>query len=73
MSSAPERGGLVLAALILVAAVANMNLSVAGVALPTIGRAFGASPNKLHPLSVALFLLLAAPVFSPRAIGDHSR
>ncbi len=33
-STAPERGGLVLLALILVAAVANLNLAVANVALP---------------------------------------
>ena len=34
---APDRAGLVLVALILVAAVANLNLSVANVALPDIG------------------------------------
>jgi MFS transporter, DHA2 family, multidrug resistance protein len=36
----PPRAGLVLTALILVAAVANLNLSVANVALPSIGRQF---------------------------------
>jgi hypothetical protein len=41
-SDAPSRGGLVLVALILAAAVANLNLAVANVALPTIGKAFDA-------------------------------
>ena len=36
----PERQGIVLTALILVAAVANLNLAVANVALPSIGAAF---------------------------------
>jgi len=39
-SAAPNRAGLVLLALILVAAVANLNLAVANVALPSIGAAF---------------------------------
>ena len=42
-AQAPDRAGLVLLALILVAGVANLNLSVANVALPDIGRAFDAS------------------------------
>jgi DHA2 family multidrug resistance protein-like MFS transporter len=42
-TTGPERGGLVLLALILVAAMANLNLSVANVALPSIGKAFDAS------------------------------
>jgi MFS transporter, DHA2 family, multidrug resistance protein len=37
-STAPERSGLVLVPLILAAAVANLNLSVANVALPTSAR-----------------------------------
>ena len=39
-STAPQRSGLVLRSLILVAAVANLNLSVANVALLDIGKAF---------------------------------
>ena len=39
-TDAPQRAGLVLAALILGAAVANLNLAVANVALPSIGKAF---------------------------------
>src|SRR5262249_28604042 len=46
-SSAPARSGLVLVALIAVAAVANLNLSVANVALPSIGRAFNSSQTAL--------------------------
>jgi hypothetical protein len=45
-SSGPQRPGLVLTSLILVAAVANLNLAVANVALPTIGTAFGARPRR---------------------------
>jgi hypothetical protein len=41
-STGPNRAPLVLAALILAAAVANLNLAVANVALPTIGKAFDA-------------------------------
>ena len=37
--AAPARAGLVLVTLILVAAVANLNLAVANVALPSIGDA----------------------------------
>ena len=46
-AQAPARAGLVLLALILVAAVANLNLSVANVALPDIGREFDASQTEL--------------------------
>jgi MFS transporter, DHA2 family, multidrug resistance protein len=42
-SVAPERAELVLISLILVAAVAHLNLSVANVALPDIGKHFDAS------------------------------
>ena len=38
----PRKAGLVLASLIPVAAVANLNLAVADVALPDIGKAFDA-------------------------------
>ncbi len=41
--AAPARAGLVLVALIAVAGVANLNLAVANVALPSIDKAFGAS------------------------------
>lgn len=58
----PARAGLVLAALILVAAVANLNLSVANVALPDIGRAFNSSQTTLDLIAVGCSLGLAASV-----------
>src|SRR5689334_2486123 len=45
-SVVPERAQLVLLSLILVAAVANLNLAVANVALPDIGLHFGASQTQ---------------------------
>src|SRR5262249_17371884 len=48
----PRRAGLVLAALILAAAVANLNLAVANVALPSIGIAFEASRTALDLVAV---------------------
>ena len=48
-STAPRRGGLVLISLILVAAVANLNLAVANVALPDIGKAFDAGADRAQP------------------------
>ncbi len=71
VSTAPDRAPLVLLALILVAAVANMNLAVAGVALPTIGRAFDASQTELDLVSVAYSLGLAGSVLYLGAIGDR--
>jgi MFS transporter, DHA2 family, multidrug resistance protein len=46
-AGAPARAGLVLASLIVVAAVANLNLSVANVALPSIGRHFDSGQTAL--------------------------
>ena len=48
----PARAGLVLISLISVAAVANLNLSVANVALPSIGRAFDSSQTTLDLIAV---------------------
>jgi hypothetical protein len=56
----PERAGAVLGVLILVAAVANLNLSVANVALPDIGKAFDASQTELNLVAVGYALGLAA-------------
>jgi MFS transporter, DHA2 family, multidrug resistance protein len=67
----PERPGLVLAALILVAAVANLNLAVANVALPDIGRAFDASQTELNLVAVGYSLGLAASVLYLGAVGDR--
>jgi DHA2 family multidrug resistance protein-like MFS transporter len=73
-SSAPDRSGLVLLALILVAAVANLNLAVANVALPSIGQAFDASQTELDLIAVGYSLGLAASVLYLGALGDrHGR
>ena len=70
-STAPERSGLVLVSLILVAAVANLNLSVANVALPDIGRAFDSSQTTLDLIAVGYSLGLATSVLWLGAIGDR--
>ncbi|WP_155384797.1 MFS transporter [Catellatospora paridis] len=70
-SSAPARPGLVLAALIMVAAVANLNLAVANVALPDIGRAFDSSQTALNLIAVAYSLGLACSVIYLGALGDR--
>ena len=68
---APKRGGLLLATLILAAAVANMNLSVANVALPTIGRDLQASQVALNMVAVGFTLGLAASVLYLGAVADR--
>jgi DHA2 family multidrug resistance protein-like MFS transporter len=70
-STAPERQGLVLLALILVAAVANLNLAVANVALPDIGKEFDAGQTGLDLVAVGYSLGLAASVLWLGAIGDR--
>jgi MFS family permease len=62
---------LVLLALILVAAVANLNLAVANVALPDIGKAFDASQTSLNLVAVGYSLGLAASVLYLGAVGDR--
>jgi EmrB/QacA subfamily drug resistance transporter len=65
---------MVLLALILVAAVANLNLAVANVALPDIGKAFDASQTALNLVAVGYSLGLAASVLYLGALGDrHGR
>ena len=48
-TGAPARAPLVLGTLILVSGVANLNLSVANVALPSIGDAFDSSQTSAQP------------------------
>ena len=69
--SAPRRPGLVLASLIAVAAVANLNLAVANVALPSIGQAFDAGQTALDLVAVGYSLGLAASVLYLGALGDR--
>jgi MFS family permease len=61
----------VLLTLILVATVANLNLSVANVALPEIGLAFDASQLQINLVAVGYSLGLAASVLYLGAIGDR--
>jgi EmrB/QacA subfamily drug resistance transporter len=70
-STAPDRSGLVLISLILVAAVANLNLAVANVALPDIGKAFDSSQTTLDLIAVGYSLGLAASVLWLGALGDR--
>src|SRR5216683_1216159 len=70
-STGPERGGIILTSLMLVAAVANLNLAVANVALPTIGRAFDASQTSLDLVAVGYSLGLAESVLWLGALGDR--
>jgi DHA2 family multidrug resistance protein-like MFS transporter len=70
-STAPQRAGLVLTALILVAAVANLNLSVANVALPSIGRSFDSGQTTLDLIAVGYSLGLACSVLWLGALGDR--
>src|SRR6266576_4166512 len=70
-SAAPPRGGLVLSALIAVAAVANLGLAVANVALPSIGEHFDASQTALNLVAVGYSLGLAASVLYFGAVGDR--
>jgi MFS family permease len=70
-STAPDRAGLVLVALILVAGVANLNLSVANVALPDIAIAFDSSQTMLNLIAVGYSLGLAASVLYLGALGDR--
>ncbi|HET9163847.1 MAG TPA: MFS transporter [Solirubrobacterales bacterium] len=69
--SSPQRAGLVLVALILVAAVANLNLAVANVALPDIGKAFGSGQTTLNLIAVGYSLGLATSVLYLGALGDR--
>src|SRR5215471_7780499 len=68
---APPQAGLVLIALILVAAVANLNLAVANVALPSIGQHFDSGQTTLDLIAVGYSLGLACSVLWLGALGDR--
>jgi MFS transporter, DHA2 family, multidrug resistance protein len=72
-TAAPPRAGLVLVALILVVGVANLNPSVANVALPDIGRHFDSSQTMLDLIAVGYSLGLAASVLYLGALGGPLR
>lgn len=67
----PRRSGLVLAALIMSALVCNINLSVANVAIPSIGRRFSAGQISLNLMAVGCTFGLAISVLYFGAIGDR--
>jgi DHA2 family multidrug resistance protein-like MFS transporter len=69
--ASPDRSGLVLISLILVAAVANLNLAVANVALPSIAEAFDSGQTALNLIAVGYSLGLAASVLYFGAVGDR--
>jgi MFS transporter, DHA2 family, multidrug resistance protein len=68
---APAQAGAILATLIMVAAVANLPLAMANVALPTIGAYFDASQTQLNLVAVAYSLGLACSVLWLGAVGDR--
>jgi MFS transporter, DHA2 family, multidrug resistance protein len=70
-SDGPPQAGLVLVSLILVAAVANLNLSVANVALPSIGAHFDSGQTTLDLIAVGYSLGLACSVLWLGALGDR--
>lgn len=67
----PPRSQLVLLALVTGAIVANVNLSVANVALPTIGTDLGATQDQLATIGNAFALGLASTVLYLGSIGDR--
>ena len=72
----PARAGLVLGSLIAVAAVANLGLAVANVALPAIGKEFDSSQTALNLVALNLVAIgyslgLAASVLYFGAVGDR--
>ncbi len=67
----PPRSAFVLLALVMGAIVANINLSIANVALPTIGHDLGASQDQLTSIANAFALGLASTVLYLGTIGDR--
>ncbi len=67
----PSNAKAVLITLILVAAVANLNLAVANVALPDIGKDLDASQTGLNLIAVGYSLGLATSVLYLGALGDR--
>ncbi len=68
---APENAKIILITLIIVAAVANLPLAMANVALPSIGTAFDASQTQLNLVAVGYSLGLACSVLWLGALGDR--
>jgi MFS transporter, DHA2 family, multidrug resistance protein len=70
-NGAPPRAGAILGTLIIIAAVANLPLAMANIALPAIGTAFDASQTQLNLVAVAYSLGLACSVLWLGALGDR--
>lgn len=69
---APAKAGVfALATLIFAACIANINLTVANVALPDIGRELGATQIQLNMVAVGFTLGLACSVLYLGALGDR--
>jgi MFS transporter, DHA2 family, multidrug resistance protein len=67
----PPRAGAILTVLILGAVVANVNLAIANVALPSIGAALDTSQAELNLVAVGFTLGLAASVLYLGALADR--
>ena len=67
----PPRAGAILTVLILGAVVANINLAIANVALPSIGAALDTSQAELNLVAVGFTLGLAASVLYLGALADR--
>ena len=70
-TGAPAKAGVILATLIIIAAVANLPLAMANVALPSIGAYFDASQTQLNLVAVGYSLGLACSVLWLGALGDR--
>jgi MFS family permease len=70
-TGAPANAQRVLITLVIVAAVANLPLAMANVALPSIGKYFNASQVQLNLIAVAYSLGLACSVLWLGALGDR--
>ncbi|MEZ4611278.1 MAG: MFS transporter [Caldilineaceae bacterium] len=71
-SSGAGRAGIILTTLIVVAAVANLPLAMANVALPSIGSFFNATQTQLNLVAVSYSLGLACSVLWFGALGDRN-
>jgi DHA2 family multidrug resistance protein-like MFS transporter len=71
VGAAPANARKVLITLVIVAAVANLPLAMANVALPSIGKYFNASQIELNLVAVAYSLGLACSVLWLGALGDR--
>ncbi len=70
-TGSPPKAGIILATLIIGAAVANINLAIANVALPSVGRELGASQAQLTMVASTFTMTLAASVLYLGAVGDR--